>query len=344
MIDLRSDTVTVPNKDMRKAMYDSEVGDDVYGEDPTVNKLQEIASEITGKEDSLLVSSGTMGNLVSLLTLTNRGEEIILGNKCHVYAWEGSGVSIYGGISMKIINNNDDGSFDLNELSASINPLDDHKPKTSTICIENTHNQCGGSPLTLDFIENVNLIAKKNNLKIHMDGARLFNASAAQRKSVKDIVGNIDSVTFCLSKGLSCPIGSIISGSKSFITEARRWRKSIGGGMRQAGVIAAAGIYALNNMVDRLEEDNMNAKNLAIGLSKMPEIIIDTEYVKTNILRFELTDKINLNEFESELKKEGIIFNSSYGSIRMVTHYGIVSKDIDKVIETTTKVVKNLSR
>ena len=342
MIDLRSDTVTVPNKDMRKAMYDSEVGDDVYGEDPTVNKLQEIASEITGKEDSLLVSSGTMGNLVSLLTLTNRGEEIILGNKCHVYAWEGSGVSIYGGISMKIINNNNDGSFDLNELSASINPLDDHKPKTSTICIENTHNQCGGSPLTLDFIENVNLIAKKNNLKIHMDGARLFNASVAQRKSVKDIVGNIDSVTFCLSKGLSCPIGSIISGSKPFITEARRWRKSIGGGMRQAGVIAAAGIYALNNMVDRLEEDNMNAKNLAIGLSKMPEIIIDTEYVKTNILRFELTSKVNLHEFESELKKEGIIFNSSYSSIRMVTHYGINSKDIKSVIEKISKVVKYL--
>lgn len=342
MIDLRSDTVTVPNKDMRKAMYDSEVGDDVYGEDPTVNKLQEIASEITGKEDSLLVSSGTMGNLVSLLTLTNRGEEIILGNKCHVYAWEGSGVSIYGGISMKIINNNNDGSFDLNELSASINPLDDHKPKTSTISIENTHNQCGGAPLTLDFIEKVNSIARKNNLKIHMDGARLFNASVAQRKSIKDIVENIDSVTFCLSKGLSCPIGSIISGSKPFIAEARRWRKSIGGGMRQAGVIAAAGIYALNNMVDRLEEDHVNAKKLAIGLSKIPEIIIDTEYVKTNILRFELANNINLNEFESELKKEGIIFNSSYGSIRMVTHYGITSKDIDKVIEIITKVVKNL--
>ena len=342
MIDLRSDTVTVPDKDMRKAMYDSEVGDDVYGEDPTVNKLQEIASEITGKEDSLLVSSGTMGNLVSLLTLTNRGEEIILGNKCHVYAWEGSGVSIYGGISMKIINNNNDGSFDLNELSASINPLDDHKPKTSTISIENTHNQCGGAPLTLDFIEKVNSIARKNNLKIHMDGARLFNASVAQRKSIKDIVENIDSVTFCLSKGLSCPIGSIISGSKPFIAEARRWRKSIGGGMRQAGVIAAAGIYALNNMVDRLEEDHVNAKKLAIGHSKIPEIIIDTEYGKTNILRFELANKINLNEFESELKKEGIIFNSSYGSIRMVTHYGITSKDIDKVIEIITKVVKNL--
>ena len=342
MIDLRSDTVTMPNKDMRKAMYDSEVGDDVYGEDPTVNKLQEIASEVTGKEDSLLVASGTMGNLVSLLTLTNRGEEIILGNKCHVYAWEGSGVSIYGGISMKIINNNNDGSFDINELASSINPLDDHKPKTSTISIENTHNQCGGSPLTQDFIENVKLIADKNNLKIHMDGARLFNASVSQRKSVKEIVKNVDSVTFCLSKGLSCPIGSIISGSKSFINEARRWRKSIGGGMRQAGVIAAAGIYAFDNMIDRLEEDHLNAKNLAIGLSKIPEIIIDTEYVKTNILRFELTSKVNLYEFESELKKEGIIFNSSYGSIRMVTHYGINSKDIKDVIEKISKVVKYL--
>jgi len=175
-----------------------------------------------------------------------------------------------------------------------------------------------------------------------MDGARLFNASVSQRKSVKEIVKNVDSVTFCLSKGLSCPIGSIISGSKSFINEARRWRKSIGGGMRQAGVIAAAGIYAFDNMIDRLEEDHLNAKNLAIGLSKIPEIIIDTEYVKTNILRFELTSKVNLYEFESELKKEGIIFNSSYGSIRMVTHYGINSKDIKDVIEKISKVVKYL--
>jgi len=342
LIDLRSDTVTMPNKDMRKAMYNSEVGDDVYGEDPTVNKLQEIASEITGKEDSLLVTSGTMGNLVSLLTLTNRGEEIILGNKCHVYAWEGSGVSIYGGISMKIINNNNDGSFEIDELESSINPLDDHKPITSTISIENTHNQCGGSPLTLDFIENVKSIADKNNLKIHMDGARLFNASVALRKSVKDIVKNVDSVTFCLSKGLSCPIGSIISGTKPFIAEARRWRKSIGGGMRQAGVIAAAGIYAFDNMVDRLEEDHLNAKNLAEGLSVIPEIIIDTEHVKTNIVRFELSDKVNSHEFETELKKEGIFFNSSYGSIRMVTHYGIDSKDIDEVINKTAKLVKNL--
>lgn len=342
MIDLRSDTVTKPNEPMRKAMYNSEVGDDVYGEDPTVNKLQDMVSEITGMEDSLLVASGTMGNLVSLLTLTNRGEEIILGNKCHVYAWEGSGVSIYGGISMKIINNNNDGSFDLRELSNSINPLDDHKPKTSTISIENTHNQCGGSPLKIEFINSVKEIAEKNNLNIHMDGARLFNASIAQRLSVENIVKNVDSVTFCLSKGLSCPIGSIISGSKEFIIEARRWRKSIGGGMRQAGVIAAAGIYALENLVDRIEEDHVNARTLANGFSKIPEIIIDPEYVKTNILRFELSNKINLIEFSTELEKEGIFFNSSYGSIRMVTHYGITSKDINNVIEKTSKVIKSL--
>jgi len=344
LIDLRSDTVTKPSDAMRKVMYDAEVGDDVYKEDPSVNKLQEMASKITGKEDSLLVSSGTMGNLVSLLALTNRGEEIILGDKCHVYAWEGSGVSIFGGISMKIIKNNEDGSFDLNELISSINPVDDHKPKTTTISIENTHNQCGGSPLELDFLSEVKKIANKNNLKIHMDGARLFNASIAQNESIENIVKNVDSVTFCLSKGLACPVGSIISGSKGFIDQARRWRKSIGGGMRQAGIIASAGVYALENMVDRLEEDHLNAKRLANGLSNIGEINIDNEYVKTNILRFELSDNINQDQFTRNMKKEGVLFNSEYGAIRMVTNYGVSSKDIEKVIDITSKVIRTLKK
>ena len=344
MIDLRSDTVTKPSDAMRKAMYDAEVGDDVYKEDSSVNKLQEMSSKITGMEDSLLVSSGTMGNLVSLLTLTNRGEEIILGDKCHVYAWEGSGVSIFGGISMKIIKNNEDGSFDLDELVNSVNPIDDHKPKTTTISIENTHNQCGGSPLELDFMVKAKKIAEENNLKIHMDGARLFNASIAQNESIENIVNNVDSVTFCLSKGLACPVGSIISGSKDFINQARRWRKSIGGGMRQAGIIAAAGIYALENMVDRLEEDHINAKKLANGLSNIPEINIDNEYVKTNILRFELSKNINQDQFAYEMKKEEILFNSEYGSIRMVTNCDVASKDIQKVIDITSKVITSLKK
>ncbi len=344
MIDLRSDTVTKPSDAMRKVMYDAEVGDDVYKEDPSVNKLQEMASIITGKEDSLLVSSGTMGNLVSLLTLTNRGDEIILGNKCHVYAWEGSGVSIFGGISMKIIKNNEDGTFDLNELRNSINPVDDHKPKTTTISIENTHNECGGSPLELEFISEVKNISKKNNLKVHMDGARLFNASIAQNESIEDIVKNVDSLTFCLSKGLGCPVGSIISGSRDFINQARRWRKSIGGGMRQAGIIASAGIYALENMVDRLEEDHINAKKLANGLSNISGINIDNEYVKTNILRFELSTKINQDKFIRDMKKEGVLFNSYYGAIRMVTNCSVSSKDIEKVIDVTSKIIRTLKK
>jgi len=344
LIDLRSDTVTKPTDAMRKVMYDAEVGDDVLKEDPSVNKLQEMSSKITGMEDSLLVSSGTMGNLVSLLTLTNRGDEIILGDKCHVYAWEGSGVSIFGGISMKIIKNNKDGSFNLGELINSINPVDDHKPKTTTISIENTHNQCGGSPLELDFITKLKKISVENNLKIHMDGARLFNASVAQNDIIENIVKNVDSVTFCLSKGLGCPVGSIISGSKDFINQARRWRKSIGGGMRQAGIIASAGIYALENMVDRLEEDHINAKKLANGLSNISEINIDNEYVKTNILRFELSKKINQDQFNNEMKKEGILFSSYDGSIRMVTNYGVSSKDIQKVIEVTSKVITSLKK
>ena len=344
MIDLRSDTVTKPSDAMRKVMYEAEVGDDVYKEDPSVNKLQDMSSKITGMEDSLLVSSGTMGNLISLLTLTNRGEEIILGDKCHVYAWEGSGVSIFGGISMKIIKNNEDGSFDLNELVNSVNPVDDHKPKTTTISIENTHNQCGGSPLELDFMAKVKKIAEENNLKIHMDGARLFNASIAQKESIENIVKNVDSVTFCLSKGLACPVGSIISGSKDFINQARRWRKSIGGGMRQAGIIAAAGIYALENMVERLEEDHNNTKKLANGLSNISEINIDNEYVKTNILRFELSSNINQDQFAYEMKKEGILFNSSYGAIRMVTNCHVSSKDIQQVIDVTSRVITSLKK
>ena len=236
MIDLRSDTVTRPTEDMRKAMYDAEVGDDVQGEDPTVNELQNLAAEITGKESALLVSSGTMGNLVSLLTLTNRGEEIILGDQCHVYAWEGAGVPIFGGVSLNVVKNEENGTLDLDEVRNSINPRDDHKPTTSVVSIENTHNQCGGYPVSESYIKDLRDVCNLNNLKIHMDGARLFNAAIALNTDVSNLTKHLDTVTFCLSKGLSCPVGSIIFGSKEIIVEAKWWRKAIGGGITSSNL------------------------------------------------------------------------------------------------------------
>ncbi len=341
MIDLRSDTVTKPTKEMREAMYKAEVGDDVYGEDPSVNQLQEISADITGKEAALLVSSGTMGNLVSLLALTQRGDEIILGDKCHIYAWEGAGVPIFGGVSLNVIENKDDGTFDLDQVISSINPIDDHKPTTSVISIENTHNQCGGSPVSPLHIMDLKNICDKHNLKIHMDGARLFNASESLNIHPSQITEHVDSVTFCLSKGLSCPVGSVICGSKDFIDQAKRWRKAIGGGMRQAGVFAAAGIVGINQMISRLPEDHDNAKILALGLEKIDEIEIDITTVKTNIVRFSLISK-DVKKFQNQLHKEGVYVNPSSKDIRMVTHHGINNSHIEKVIAAVAKSIKKI--
>lgn len=341
MIDLRSDTVTKPTQEMRDAMYKAEVGDDVYGDDPTVNQLQEISADITGKESALLVSSGTMGNLVSLLALTKRGDEIVLGDKCHVYAWEGAGVPIFGGVSLKVITNQDDGTFDLQQVRSSINPIDDHKPTTSVLSIENTHNQCGGSPLSPTHILDLKNICDKHKLKIHMDGARLFNASESLNIKPSEITEHVDSVTFCLSKGLACPVGSVICGSKDFINEAKRWRKAIGGGMRQAGVFAAAGIVGINRMVDRLSEDHDNAKILALGLEKIDGLEIDVNEVKTNIVRFSLISK-DIAKFQRQLQEEGVVVNPGSKDIRMVTHHGINTSHIKQALIAVSNSIKNI--
>ena len=343
MIDLRSDTVTRPTEDMRKAMYDAEVGDDVQGEDPTVNELQNLAAEITGKESALLVASGTMGNLVSLLTLTNRGEEIILGDQCHVYAWEGAGVPIFGGVSLNVVKNEENGTLDLDEVRNSINPRDDHKPTTSVVSIENTHNQCGGYPVSESYIKDLRDVCNLNNLKIHMDGARLFNAAIALNTDVSNLTKHLDTVTFCLSKGLSCPVGSIICGSKEIIVEAKRWRKAIGGGMRQAGVFAASGIVALNNMVDRLYEDHENAKNIGNGLADIDGIDIDVDYIKTNIIRFSLKDKSSdMNKFKNGLLDNGVMIAPAGNTVRMVTHREVSSNDVGLVIRAVSKSIQEL--
>jgi len=343
LIDLRSDTVTRPTEDMRKAMYDAEVGDDVHGEDPTVNELQSLAAEITGKESALIVSSGTMGNLVSLLALTNRGEEIILGDQCHVYAWEGAGVPIFGGVSLNVVKNEENGTLDLEEVKNSINPVDDHKPTTSVVSIENTHNQCGGYPVSESYIKDLRNLCDSKKLKIHMDGARLFNAAIALNTEVSNLTKYVDTTTFCLSKGLSCPIGSIICGSEDIILEAKRWRKAIGGGMRQAGVFAAAGIVALNNMTDRLSEDHENAIKIGNGLADMDGIEIDVDYIKTNIIRFSLKNKSsNMDKFKSDLLNNGVMISPSGNTVRMVTHREVLPEDVGVVLRAVSKSIKEL--
>ena len=233
VVDLRSDTVTLPSPEMRRAMYEAELGDDVYGEDPTLNRLEAMAAERFGKEAAVFVASGTMGNLVSVLAHTQRGDEIILGNRAHIFRSEAGGSSILGGISFHTIPNDDRGMLDLDDVRDAIRYADHHEPQTALVCLENTQNACGGSVLTQDDMNSVASLAHENGLKVHVDGARIFNASVALEAPVSELTREVDSVTFCLSKGLSCPVGSVIVGSEDYIQEARRWRKMVGGSMRR---------------------------------------------------------------------------------------------------------------
>ena len=272
MIDLRSDTVTLPTEEMRNAMATAVVGDDVMGEDPTVNQLEKMAADLAGMEASLFVASGTMGNLVSVLAHCDRGDEVVLGDKSHLYRGEAGGISVLGSVSFKPLHNQEDGTIDINQLFESISPDDFHFSKTKVIALENTQNHCGGAVLLPEYVEKVSNFTNKHGLLLHMDGARIFNAAVYLGLNLSTLLENVDSVSICLSKGLSAPVGSLVCGSDEFISKARRIRKMLGGGMRQAGIIAAAGIIALEKMVDRLSEDHINAKKLAVGLSKIPNI------------------------------------------------------------------------
>ncbi len=255
-IDLRSDTVTLPTPAMRQAMAEAEVGDDVYGEDPTVNRLQQLAASLVGKEAGLFVPSGTMSNLAAVLAHCNRGDEVILGNKSHTYLFEGGGLSALGGVHSCQIPNQPDGTLALEDIQNAIRPNDIHQPPTRLVCLENTHNRCGGVALSPEYTRQVAELARQHNLSLHLDGARLFNAAVAQGVRAKELAGPADSVSICLSKGLSAPVGSVLCGSKEFIQRALRIRKQLGGGMRQAGILAAAGIVALETMVERLADDH----------------------------------------------------------------------------------------
>ncbi len=343
VIDLRSDTVTLPGPQMRRAMFEAKLGDDVFGEDPTVNELERISAELVGKESALLVASGTMGNLVSMLTHCQRGDEIILGDKSHMFLNETGGVSAIGGIHPHTVPNQADGTMRIEDIEAAIRGKNLHWPRTRAICIENTHNRCYGAPLTPEYMAEVWKAARKHNLVIHLDGARIFNAAVALKQDVKKFTQYVDSVSFCLSKGLSAPVGSVVCGDKDFIAEARRSRKVLGGGMRQAGIIAAPGIIGVKQMITRLAEDHKNAQLLARGIARIPGLGIELEKIKTNIVYFDLEKKeCDPDKFVDILDKEGIRFlRTGPYRFRMVTHYGIEEEDIRYALEVLARITED---
>lgn len=341
-IDLRSDTVTLPTPAMREAIYNAELGDDVFGEDPTTIRLEKMAAERMGKEAAMLVVSGTMGNLVCILTHCRRGDEAILGDRSHTFLYEAGGMSALGGIHPHTIVNQPDGTMRLEEIEAAIRGDNVHFPRTRLICLENTHNRCSGAALTIDYMKEVNTLAKKHNLMVHLDGARIFNAAVALKADVKELTCYADSVSFCLSKGLSAPVGSVICGHKWFVAEARRNRKVLGGGMRQCGIIAAAGITALEQMTDRIADDHANAQRLAQGIACIPGLSIEPERVQTNIVYFDMVSRqIKAEELVSQLGDKGVkILKLGPSRFRAVTHYGINSEDIDFTLTAIGEIMK----
>jgi threonine aldolase len=342
-IDLRSDTVTHPTPEMRKAMADAEVGDDVFGEDPTINRLQEMAADMLGKEAGLLVPSGTMGNLAAILTHCTRGDEVILGKWAHTYLFEAGGISALGGVHSCQVPNQPDGTIKLEDILSAIRADDIHQPVTRLVTIENTHNRCGGAVLTPEYTRSAGDLTKAHGLKLHIDGARIFNAAASLGVKVSELTAPADSITFCLSKGLCAPVGSVLVGSKQFIEGARRIRKQLGGGMRQAGVLAAAGIIALEKMVDRLTEDHERARCLADGLRQIPGIRIDPGSPHTNMVFFNMDGSIpfDAEQAEEKLKGYGILTHSTgERRFRLVTHYWIGDEDVTKAVDAIRKVFK----
>jgi threonine aldolase len=334
-VDLRSDTVTIPTPAMREAMVKAEVGDDVYGEDPTINHLQEMAADMMGKERGLFVASGTMGNLVGVLAHCQRGDEVIVGNKAHTFLYEAGGISVLGGVHSCQLLNQPDGSLLLDDIEHAIRPDDPHDPITRLICLENTHNRCGGTYQTPEYIKSVSKFAHARGLAVHLDGARIFNAAAAQQIKAKELAASVDSVTFCLSKGLCAPVGSVLCGSKEYIQKALRLRKMVGGGMRQAGILAAAGIVALETMTSRLSEDHTRARTLARGLRQIPGLVLDQEIPATNMVFLSLGSEVrsNATEIVAKLKALGVLVgDTGPRSFRLVTHYWVSDSGVDQTV------------
>jgi len=341
-IDLRSDTVTLPTDEMREAMNNAEVGDDVYQEDPTINRLEELAAKKLGKEAALFVPSGTMGNLIAVLTHCQRGDEVILEMDSHIYYYEVGGMSAVAGVIPRLIAG-DKGILDPQDIKRALREENLHYPKTTLICVENTHNRAGGTIIPPEIIEEICQLGHERNIQVHLDGARIFNAAVALNIEPALLTKNVDSVMFCLSKGLSAPVGSILAGSKEFIQRARKNRKMLGGGMRQAGILAAAGIIALEKMVDRLKEDHKNARILGEGLADIGGIKVDLETIQTNMACFDLQESsMDTFQFLPKLAEYNILGSPRPPTkVRLVTHYGIIEDDIYATIKAIKEIVKN---
>jgi len=340
LIDLRSDTVTKPTPAMRRAMAEAEVGDDVLGDDPTVQRLEEVAAQRVGKEAGLFTPSGVMANLVSLMTLTGRNEEVILGDQSHLYTAEVGGLGIFGNVFLHVLPNRTDGTIPIERIRDAIRNAA-YTPKTRVISLENTHNRCSGAVLPMEYIHQVAALAQERGVSLHLDGARIFNAAIALGVDAPAIAQPFEVVNFCFSKGLSAPVGSIVCGSRAFIQEARRTRRMLGGGMRQAGILAAAALVALNEMVDRLAEDHENARILAEGLANIPGIVIDPARVQTNIVIFEVDPATGWTSanFQQAMQERGVLLSLSGTRLRAVTHYGITRADVERALATIQRTL-----
>ena len=340
-IDFRSDTVTLPTEEMRQAMYEAQLGDDGYSEDPTVNRLEEMSAQIMGKETAVFVASGTMANLIAVLTHTRPGNEIILGSASHIFNNEAGGASTLGGVVMHTIPNETNGELDLSLVEQAIRKPSIRFPETTLLCLENTQNRCGGAVITAEYMNASAQLARKYGLKIHLDGARIFNAAVALGVPASELTESADSVCFCLSKGLAAPIGSLLCGTTDYISRARKWRAMVGGAMRQVGVVAAAGIVAIEKMISRLAEDHINARRLADGLASIPGFNVNSEAVRTNIVNFDTPDHLSGSEFVQRMNTRSVKFNSrGERSVRAVTHWMISQADIDEALDAISSAVK----
>ena len=342
-VDLRSDTVTMPTPEMREAMAEAVVGDDVYGEDPTINRLEEMSAAQMGKEAGLFVPSGTMGNLAAILAHCGRGDEFVLGDKSHTFLYEAGGAAALGGVHPHLLLNQLDGTLLLDDIKEALRSNDIHQPISRLVVLENTHNRCGGVVLTLEYTRAAGELAHQLGLQLHLDGARIFNAAAALDTKAIKLAEPADSVTFCLSKGLSAPVGSVLCGSIEFIAQARRMRKQLGGGMRQAGILAAAGIVALEMMVERLDQDHVRAKRLAQGLSTIQDLELDPGTPYTNMIFLSLMDNLPLSagEVAQRLKEKEVLVGVVSGRrFRLVTHYWIDDAGVDHAIQAFREVIQ----
>lgn len=340
-IDLRSDTVTKPTREMREAMFAAEVGDDVYGDDPTVNKLEGYAAEKVGKEAALFVPSGTFGNQLALFTHCTRGSEVILGEQCHIFQHEVGAASVIAGVQLRAVPGYV-GQSGISQIETRIREEDIHEPDTGLICVENALSN--GKVIPLDTMKELSAMAKRHNVPIHMDGARLFNAAAFLKTEAREIAGCCDSVMFCLSKGLCAPVGSMLAGSREFVARARKGRKLMGGGMRQAGILAAAGLIALERMTGRLGEDHENAVLLARGLASVPGIRIEPSDVQINMVFFQMTyPGLDMGRFAEGMKEKGILVNpGDNGYMRLVTHYWISREDIGRIVDALKTTLREM--